>query len=282
MRHITAFLFLFMAIQSFCQEHADYKQNLPPGFSLHDVNNELGQECTKDLDMDGENDLIIELFDHDENAESPSIIAIYLSSRFNADNSYQWFNWIWSGNSLYLNCEEKIEISGGMESQGIYQNLELVYSQPGKKIIVKSYKDSDGESAFEINTSIIEITAGSQKSSPKLGFEVKTVKGNNLQEGTHGDNSEIELIFSVEGTQVDSFKEFGQIDIENVEDGNLTAYFASDLSQVTISTEIINDKKNLVTKLLFFDGEERIIWVRTYINSNGQWLMSKCTGECED
>lgn len=282
MRHIATFLFLFVAIQSFCQEYLDYKQNLPPGFSLKDVNDELGKECTKDLDMDGKDDLIIELFNHDENAESPSIIAIYLSSRFNADNSYQWFNWIWSGNSLYLNCEEKIEISGGMESQGIFQGLELVYSQSEKKIIVKSYDDSDGENFFEINTSIIEIAAETKKSLPTLGFEVKQLKGNTLSEGTHGDNSEMELIFSIDSKPIDSFEEFGQVDIEKDENGNLNAYYASDLSQVTISAEVIDENRIVLSKTLFFDGEERSIWTRTYSKSDDTWKMAQCEGECDD
>jgi hypothetical protein len=115
---------------------------------------------------------------------------------------------------------------------------------------------------------------------PKVSFEVKVLKGNNLQEGTHGDNSETELIFSIDGVKVDSFLEFGNALIENDENGNPIAYYSSDLSQVTISTEIIDGNKIVLSKTLFFDGEERRIWTRIYTKSNDTWKMSECEGEC--
>jgi hypothetical protein len=126
------------------------------------------------------------------------------------------------------------------------------------------------------------ITSETKESLPKVSFEVKILSKNNLQEGTHGDNSETELIFNIDGAKVDSFKEFGTVEIETDENGNVHAYYASDLSQNTISSEIIDGNTILLSKVLFFDGEERSIWSRTYTKSNGKWDKSKCEGECED
>ena len=126
------------------------------------------------------------------------------------------------------------------------------------------------------------ITTETKESLPKLSFEVKILSKSNLQDGTHGDNSETELIFNIDGATEDSFNEFGAAEIETDENGNIHAYYASDLSQNTISSEIIDGNTILLSKVLFFDGEERSIWSRTYTKSNGKWDMSKCEGECED
>jgi hypothetical protein len=126
------------------------------------------------------------------------------------------------------------------------------------------------------------ITFETKESLPKVSFEVKILSKNNLQQGTHGDNSETELIFKIDGAKVDSFQEFGAVEIETDENENVHAYYASDLSQNTISSEIIDGNTILLSKVLFFDGEERSIWSRTYTKSNGKWELSKCEGECED
>ncbi len=151
MKQIVTFIFFITTIQISCQENTEYLKILPSGLSLKDNNNEQGQSCEKDFDLDGKNDLVIQLFSE----EADPIIAIYLSSKFQIDKSYQWFVWIWSGNNLSFDCNKEIAISGGMESQGIYQSLELVYSQEEKKMVVKSYDSSEGESVFEINSSKI-------------------------------------------------------------------------------------------------------------------------------
>lgn len=116
---------------------------------------------------------------------------------------------------------------------------------------------------------------------PTIIFIVKDLKGNLLQEGTQGDNSETELIFSIDGKQIDSFYEFGVVELLKDKNGNFGAYYASDMSQVTINSEIIDDANIILSKTLFFEGEERAIWTRKYVKSNNSWNLSKCEGECK-
>ena len=116
---------------------------------------------------------------------------------------------------------------------------------------------------------------------PKLKFEIKTLKANNLQAGTHGDNAERELLLIIDGIKADSFLEFGRADIDKDEAGNLCVYYASDLSQVTIRSKIISSNNITVSRALFFDGEQRNTWKKTYSKSNGTWKMIKCVGECQ-
>jgi hypothetical protein len=123
---------------------------------------------------------------------------------------------------------------------------------------------------------------------PKISFEGKTLKGNTLQEGTHGDNSEIELILNIDGVRVDSFNAFGQYHIETNDNQDVNAYFASDLSQVTISSKINDDNNVILTYYLFSGeieecmetGEPILIWEKTYSKSTGKWEMSNCNGSC--
>lgn len=116
---------------------------------------------------------------------------------------------------------------------------------------------------------------------PTIILIVKDLKGNLLQEGTQGDNSETELIFSIDGKQIDNFYEFGVVEILKDKNGNFGAYYASDMSQVTINSEIIDDANIILNKTLFFEGEERAIWTRKYGKSNNSWKLSKCEGECK-
>ncbi|MEY3237757.1 MAG: hypothetical protein RI883_1858 [Bacteroidota bacterium] len=148
-------LLFFVAICPFfvnAQLKGRYADNLPIGYSLIDSNNEEGKKCEKDIDGDSEEDLITQLF----NADNEAIIVIYLSSTFYKDKTYQWFDWIFSGNDLNVSCDEQIEISSGIESMGIFQGLTLVYSNTQKKMIVESYEDSSGEDSFTLNSDTIK------------------------------------------------------------------------------------------------------------------------------
>lgn len=129
-----------------------YLHTLPIGYKLTDSNNEEGKRCEKDIDGDSKKDLIVQLF----NEYGDGIIVIYLSSTFEKSKTYQWFDWIFSSNYLDINCGEKIEILGSMESMGIFQKLTLAYSTTQKKMIVKSYKDSLGEVSFKIYSGTIK------------------------------------------------------------------------------------------------------------------------------
>ena len=152
MKFVLLFATIFSLFVSAQLKEDDYLSTLPIGYKLTDSNNEEGKRCDKDIDGDSRNDLIIQLFDNNDEG----IIVIYLSSTFEKDKSYQWFNWIWSGNSFNLDCDKTIQLSGGIESMGVFQELELTYSNAQKKVVVSSYNDNLGEVSFKIYSGAIK------------------------------------------------------------------------------------------------------------------------------
>lgn len=145
------FILLFFATTFYCPANAqseNYLRKLPIGYLLTDSNNEQGKRCEMDIDGDSKKDLIVQLF----NKGGDEIIVIYLSSTFEINKTYQWFNWIWSD----LDCGKTIQLSGGIESMGVFQELELTYSNTQKKIIVKSYSDNLGKTSFKIYSGTIK------------------------------------------------------------------------------------------------------------------------------
>jgi hypothetical protein len=152
MKFVLLFATIFSFIASSQLQENDYLHTLPLGYKLTDSNNEEGKRCEQDIDGDSRKDLIVQLFDSNDEG----IIVIYLSSTFEKDKSYQWFNWIWSGNSLNLDCDKTIQLSGGIESMGVFQELELTYSNTQKKVVVSSYNDNLGEVSFKIYSGAIK------------------------------------------------------------------------------------------------------------------------------
>jgi hypothetical protein len=136
-----------------CYTHAQsslikqYLNKLPVGYKLTDANDELGAQCSGDFDGDGKEDLVAILFDSD----GLGMASIYLSSKFLIDNSYQSFEWIWTGNFLGdFSCDEGLfHISGGSESQGYFSEIVFVYNKSLGKMVVKSYEDSNGNTIFD-------------------------------------------------------------------------------------------------------------------------------------
>ena len=128
------------------KKRKNYLDELPVGLKLTDENNEQGQRCSIDIDGDGISDLIVLLFAE----EGVGIVTIFLSSNFYTDNSYQSFEWLWLGNYMGdFSCENNLfNISGGSESQGLFEQLNLIYSLKEKKMIVESYESSSGETSF--------------------------------------------------------------------------------------------------------------------------------------
>ena len=122
------------------QKRNYYTDVLPKGFSLKDINNEIGQNCKSDIDKDGIEDLIILLFDE----ENIGHVSIFLSSNFYKDNSFQTFDWILHGNYLFdFSCSNnEFFISGGSENQNISASAKLKYSNLEKKMVVTSYEQS--------------------------------------------------------------------------------------------------------------------------------------------
>ena len=126
-----------------------YLDNLPNGYKMTDINDQYGAECKDDLDNDGKEDLAIVLF----NEENQGRVFIYLSSVFYQKGYYQSFTWFFNGNLLGdFECQDSnFHISGGSESQGIFQDVVLNYDRIEQKMVLKSYEDSNGETSIQID-----------------------------------------------------------------------------------------------------------------------------------
>jgi hypothetical protein len=129
------------------EKNFNYLDKLENGYSLTDVNGELGPKCANDLDIDGKEDLVIMLFNEDNQAT----IAIFLSSTFFKNSSYQTFEWLWTGNYLSdFICENnEVHLSGGSENQGLYSEITLKFDPLLGKMNVKNYEDSSGRNTFD-------------------------------------------------------------------------------------------------------------------------------------
>ena len=66
---------------------------------------------------------------------------------------FQSFEWVFTGNLLSdFSCQNsRLHVSGGSESQGIFQHLVLVYSRAQKLMIIDSYEDSAGGNDIQID-----------------------------------------------------------------------------------------------------------------------------------
>lgn len=124
----------------------NYLDIIENGYSLTDENGMQGSKCEHDIDGDGKKDLVIILF----NGENEGMVTIYLSSSFIKNKSYQTFQWLWNGNSLTdFTCgKQELHLSGGIENQGLYSEITLIYNPLLGKMIVKSYEDSSGKTTF--------------------------------------------------------------------------------------------------------------------------------------
>ena len=146
---LLGFSFYTHAQSSFSKQYLD---KLPLRYKLTDANDEIGSQCSGDFDSDGKEDLVVILFDSENlGMENLGMTSIFLSSKFFTDNSYQSFEWIWTGNYLGdFSCDEGIfHISGGSVSQGLFSDIVLVYNKTLGKMVVKSYEDSNGNTTFD-------------------------------------------------------------------------------------------------------------------------------------
>ena len=143
-------LFVLMGFSYFANAQSmsnQYLDTLPLGYKLTDANDELGAQCSGDFDGDSKEDLVIVLFDN----EGIGMASIFLSSTFFTDNSYQSFEWLWTGNYLGdFSCDEGLfHISGGSESQGLFSDITFSYDKALGKMTVESFEDSNGNTVFD-------------------------------------------------------------------------------------------------------------------------------------
>jgi hypothetical protein len=106
------------------------------------------------------------------------------------------------------------------------------------------------------------------------------VKNINGQDARNLSNDERRINFYINDLLIDTYFDFGAGEYSSEK---MEYYLQSDLSQKTYSIRRTDSLQlYIVTLTLFFDGEERKVWDKTYfLNSYNQWVKEKCEGECD-
>jgi len=138
MKNILIIAALFVSIKLNAQNIIDYKERIPFGYKLVDVNNNLNSSIEKDFDNDGIMDLAIIL---NENSDNNKILAIYLSSNFINQETFQHIEWQHTVNDFEFNNGVLKLFSSDL--QRYTTEINLKYDPLIKKMKILSY-DEDG------------------------------------------------------------------------------------------------------------------------------------------
>lgn len=121
--------------------------------------------------------------------------------------------------------------------------------------------------------------AQTKKSPPKAYMSYTVSKSENGQDSRNLTNDEVNINLYINDLKIDNYIGFGSGEYSKED---MALYLQSDLSQKTYTISILNESQIVVSLILFFDGEERQIWNRTYsLNIDNKWSKSKCEGDCE-
>jgi hypothetical protein len=138
MKNILIIAALLLSIKLNAQSVIDYKEKIPFGYKLVDVNNNLNSSIEEDFDNDGIMDLAIIL---NENSDNNKILAIYLSSNFISQETFQHIEWTHMVNDFEFNNGVLKLFSSDM--QRYTTEINLKYDPLIKKMKILSY-DEDG------------------------------------------------------------------------------------------------------------------------------------------
>jgi hypothetical protein len=138
MKNILIIAALLLSIKLNAQSVIDYKEKIPFGYKLVDVNNNLNSSIEEDFDNDGIMDLAIIL---NENSDNNKILAIYLSSNFMSQETFQHIEWQHTVNDFEFNNGVLKLFSSDM--QRYTTEINLKYDPLIKKMKILSY-DEDG------------------------------------------------------------------------------------------------------------------------------------------
>jgi len=138
MKNILIIAALLLSIKLNAQSVIDYKEKIPFGYKLVDVNNNLNSSIEEDFDNDGIMDLAIIL---NENSDNNKILAIYLSSNFINQETFQHIEWQHTVNDFEFNNGVLKLFSSDM--QRYTTEINLKYDPLIKKMKILSY-DEDG------------------------------------------------------------------------------------------------------------------------------------------
>ena len=114
-------------------------------------------------------------------------------------------------------------------------------------------------------------------SMPKVNMRYSVLKIKDGQDSRDLSNNEIKISFYINDVRIDEYNDFGSGSYSKEE---MTFYLESDISQKYYTISIINKSQILVSYMLYFEGEERLIWKNTYSLNNNKWVKSKCDGDC--
>ena len=121
-------------------------------------------------------------------------------------------------------------------------------------------------------------TAQTKKSLPKAYMKYTISKSENGKDARNLSNDEIKINFYINDLIIDTYIDFGS---GKYSKEDMALYLQSDMSQKTYQISILNESQIVVSLILFFDGEERQIWNRTYsMKIDNKWSKSKCEGDC--
>ena len=123
-------------------------------------------------------------------------------------------------------------------------------------------------------------TAQTKKSLPKAYMKYTISKSGNNQDARNLSSDEVNINLYINDLIIDTYIDYGSGEYSKED---MALYLASDISQKTYTISILNESQIVVSLILFFEGEERQIWNRTYsMNIDNKWSKTKCEGDCEN
>lgn len=124
------------------------------------------------------------------------------------------------------------------------------------------------------------VNAQTKKSPPKAYMNYTISKSGNNQDARNLSSDEVNINLYINDLIIDTYIDYGSGEYSKED---MALYLASDISQKTYTISILNESQIVVSLILFFEGEERQIWNRTYsMNIDNKWSKTKCEGGCEN
>jgi hypothetical protein len=125
---------------------------------------------------------------------------------------------------------------------------------------------------------ISSVFTQTENSMPKVNMNYSIIKVIHGQDARDLSNNEVSIKLYINDEIIDEYTSFGSGEYWKED---MTFYLESDYSQKYYKISILNKSQILVSLNLFIDGEEQLVWNKTYsINSNNKWSKSKCDGNC--
>jgi hypothetical protein len=146
-----AFLIFLLSTASGIVDSAAQAENLfykhiPKGYVINDFNGTKGPAIEFDFDSDGIKDLATIFF---EDQGSMSILCIYLSSTFNATNSFKYCEWMYMKHDMSFD-KGVLSVFSDNGSMGQYGSVSFRYDAVKKEMVITSYEDDAGKTSLKM------------------------------------------------------------------------------------------------------------------------------------